>query len=108
MRRRARREGARGGACLCVCVRAPCAPTDRASRRRACPRPPRKQILRKAEADANDVNPHVRICREAGVNEALRALNHAPANVYNKAISIADTYFADDEERNGGGGGDDD
>ena len=42
------------------------------------------------------------------MNEALRALNHAPANVYNKAISIADTYFADDEERNGGGGGDDD
>ena len=72
-----------------------------------------ENILRsgKAEADrAGGVNPHLRVCREAGVDEALLGLQHAPANIYNKAISISDTYFGNDDDGDDGGddGGNDD
>ncbi len=75
------------------------------------PPPSPLQILRsgKAEADrTGGVNPHLSVCREAGVDEALLLLNHAPANIYNKALAINDTYFGndDDEGDDGGDGGD--
>ncbi len=46
-------------------------------------------------------NAHLHVCREAGVHDALLELNHAPSNIYNKALALHDAYFAGDEEDEG-------
>ncbi len=51
------------------------------------------------------MNPHLSVCREAGVDEALLLLNHAPDNIYKKALAICDTYFGNDDDGGGGGSG---
>ena len=60
-----------------------------------------------AEAErTGGANPHLSVCREAGVDEALLLLNHAPANIYNKALAISDAYFSKEDDGDGNGGGD--
>ena len=40
------------------------------------------------------------------MDEALLLLNHAPANIYNKALAISDAYFSKEDAGDGNGGGD--
>ena len=50
-----------------------------------------------ADAAGGGANPHLQTMREAGVDEALLELNHAPANIYNKAVTIHDAYFTGED-----------
>ena len=67
-----------------------------------------ENILRSGNAAAGPGghNAHAVVCEEAGVPEALEALEHAPANIYNKALSIIDAYFAGGEGEEGDEGED--
>ena len=74
------------------------------------PPPPSPQILRSGRVEAARIggaNPYLGVCREAGVREALLQLNHAPANISNKALAMGEAYFSEEEDDGDGNGGGD-